>query len=135
MDVQDRKQWGIPFLLFHRSDCSVHHSPGASLAYNIIPMCNSLQHYSISIAFQPHCQVFAYSMFVSTMAFHAKVSDPTIGGTYMTLLNTITNLAGTWISTLALWLVDNVSFKDCEGVTDLSLDCDTMQELKVRRKS
>ncbi len=49
----------------------------------------------------------------------------------MTLLNTITNLAGTWISTLALWLVDNVSFKDCEGVTDLSLDCDTMLELKV----
>ena len=71
-------------------------------------------------------------MFVSTMAFHAKVSDPAIGGTYMTLLNTITNLAGTWISTLALWLVDNVSFKDCEGVTDLSLDCDTMQELKVK---
>lgn len=70
-------------------------------------------------------------MFVSTMAFHAKVSDPAIGGTYMTLLNTITNLAGTWISTLALWLVDNVSFKDCEGVTDQSLDCDTMQELKV----
>ena len=49
----------------------------------------------------------------------------------MTLLNTITNLAGTWISTLALWLVDNVSFKDCEGVSDLTLDCDTMQELKV----
>ena len=50
----------------------------------------------------------------------------------MTLLNTITNMAGTWTSTLALWLVDNVSFKDCEGVTDVSLDCDTMQELKVR---
>ena len=71
-------------------------------------------------------------MFVSVMAFHARISDPVIGGTYMTLLNTITNMAGTWTSTLALWLVDNVSFKDCEGVTDLSLDCDTMQELKVR---
>ena len=77
-------------------------------------------------------QVFTYSMFVSTMAFHAKVSDPAIGGTYMTLLNTMANLAGTWISTLALWLVDNVSFKDCEGVSDQSLDCDTMQQLKVR---
>ena len=73
-------------------------------------------------------------MFVSIMAFHAKISDPSIGGTYMTLLNTITNLAGTWISTLALWLVDNVSIKDCEGVTDLSLDCDTMQELKASVK-
>ncbi len=72
-------------------------------------------------------------MFVSVMAFHARISDPVIGGTYMTLLNTITNMAGTWTSTLALWLVDNVSFKDCEGVTDLSLDCDTMQEQKVNR--
>ncbi len=70
-------------------------------------------------------------MFVSIMAFHAKISDPMIGGTYMTLLNTMSNMAGTWAGTIALWLVDNVSFKDCEGVTDLSLDCDTMQELKV----
>lgn len=76
-------------------------------------------------------QVFAYSMFVSGMAFHAKISDPAIGGTYMTLLNTIMNMAGTWVGTLALWLTDNVSVKDCEGVTDDSLDCDTMQELKA----
>jgi PAT family acetyl-CoA transporter-like MFS transporter 1 len=31
-------------------------------------------------------------MFVSQMAFFAKVSDPKIGGTYMTLLNTLANL-------------------------------------------
>ncbi len=30
-------------------------------------------------------------MFVATMAFHAKISDPGIGGTYMTLLNTVAN--------------------------------------------
>lgn len=70
-------------------------------------------------------------MFVATMAFHARISDPAIGGTYMTLLNTVTNLGGTWPSTLALWLVDNLSFKDCEGVQDINLDCDTMQELQV----
>ena len=70
-------------------------------------------------------------MFVSGMAFHARISDPAIGGTYMTLLNTIMNLAGTWPSTLALWMVDTVSLKDCEGVVDFSLDCDTLQELRV----
>ena len=79
----------------------------------------------------PPIQVAAYSMFVATMAFHARISDPAIGGTYMTLLNTVSNLAGMWPGTLSLWLVDNVSFKDCEGVTDFSLDCDTMQELQV----
>ena len=49
----------------------------------------------------------------------------------MTLLNTIMNLAGIWPSTMALWLVDTVSLKDCEGVVDFSLDIDTLQELQV----
>uniref|UniRef100_A0A452U5H6 Solute carrier family 33 member 1 n=1 Tax=Ursus maritimus TaxID=29073 RepID=A0A452U5H6_URSMA len=44
-------------------------------------------------------QVTLYSMYVSIMAFNAKVSDPLIGGTYMTLLNTVSNLGGNWPST------------------------------------
>uniref|UniRef100_A0A8C1TQL1 Acetyl-coenzyme A transporter 1 n=1 Tax=Cyprinus carpio TaxID=7962 RepID=A0A8C1TQL1_CYPCA len=60
-------------------------------------------------------QVALYSMYVACMAFHAKVSDPVIGGTYMTLLNTVTNLGGNWPSTLALWLVDPLTFKECQG--------------------
>ena len=78
-------------------------------------------------------QVAVYSMFVAVMGFHARVSDPTMGGTYMTLLNTLSNLGGTLAGTIALWLVDVVSFKDCEGVSDLSLDCDTQQELEVTK--
>lgn len=77
-------------------------------------------------------QIATYAMFVATMSFNAQVSDPVIGGTYMTLLNTLSNLGGTWTGTTALWLVDIVSFKDCEGVSDVSLDCDTMTELEVR---
>ncbi|TRY96334.1 hypothetical protein DNTS_021832 [Danionella cerebrum] len=60
-------------------------------------------------------KVALYSMYVACMAFHAKVSDPLIGGTYMTLLNTVTNLGGNWPSTLALWLVDPLTFKECQG--------------------
>ncbi|XP_041120744.1 acetyl-coenzyme A transporter 1-like [Polyodon spathula] len=60
-------------------------------------------------------QVSLYSMYVAVMAFHAKVSDPLIGGTYMTLLNTVTNLGGNWPSTLALWLVDPLTLKECKG--------------------
>lgn len=63
-------------------------------------------------------QVALYSMYVATMAFHAKVSDPMIGGTYMTLLNTVTNLGGNWPSTLALWLVDPLTSKECQGATN-----------------
>ncbi|XP_048250112.1 acetyl-coenzyme A transporter 1-like [Haliotis rufescens] len=58
-------------------------------------------------------QVFVYSMFVATMAFAAKVSDPAIGGTYMTLLNTLSNLGGNWPATVALWMVDFLTWKNC----------------------
>ncbi|RWS09377.1 acetyl-coenzyme A transporter-like protein [Dinothrombium tinctorium] len=68
----------------------------------------------ILLAYALH-QVTLYSMFVALMAFHAKTSDPAIGGTYMTLLNTVTNLGGNWPSTLALYLVDYTTFKSCSA--------------------
>jgi len=61
-------------------------------------------------------QITVYSIFVALMAFHAAVSDPSIGGTYMTLLNTITNLGGNWPSTLSLWLVDKLTVQNCTEV-------------------
>lgn len=65
-------------------------------------------------------QITLYSMFVAVMAFNARVSDPDIGGTYMTLLNTLSNLGGNWPSTLALWLVDFLTFKTCGEVPNPS---------------
>lgn len=58
-------------------------------------------------------QIFLYCMFVAVMAFFAKISDPTVGGTYMTLLNTICNLGGNWPTSLVLWLVDVLTWKKC----------------------
>ncbi|BFZ23451.1 hypothetical protein BsWGS_26489 [Bradybaena similaris] len=69
--------------------------------------------YIVLLLFYCLHQVAVYCMFVSGMAFHAKVSDPAIGGTYMTLLNTVTNLGGNWPSTLALSVVDYLTWKDC----------------------
>lgn len=54
-------------------------------------------------------------MFVSIMAFFARISDPLVGGTYMTLLNTLSNLGGNWPATVALWLVDPLTWKECVG--------------------
>jgi len=45
-------------------------------------------------------------MFVSQMAFFARISDPALGGTYMTLLNTLANLGGMWPGTAVLNLID-----------------------------
>lgn len=50
--------------------------------------------------------VASETMFVAQMAFFARVSDPALGGTYMTLLNTMANLGGKWPETATLFLVD-----------------------------
>uniref|UniRef100_A0A1I8ES88 Acetyl-coenzyme A transporter 1 n=1 Tax=Wuchereria bancrofti TaxID=6293 RepID=A0A1I8ES88_WUCBA len=72
-------------------------------------------------------QVASYSMFVSLMAFFAQVSDPTIGGTYMTLLNTLSNLGGNWPVTLILSLTDHFTFKNCvvKGTKTILGSCNT----------
>jgi len=52
--------------------------------------------------------------FVGLSAFHTRISDPVIGGTYMTLLNTFTNLGGTWPKYFVLKAVDLFSTATCE---------------------
>lgn len=72
-------------------------------------------------------QVFLYSMFVAVMAFFAKISDPAVGGTYMTLLNTLCNLGGNWPTAIVLWLVDVLTWRQCVAAandTDVSGSAD-----------
>ncbi|KAJ8357825.1 hypothetical protein SKAU_G00206190 [Synaphobranchus kaupii] len=86
-------------------------------------------YYAVVLLIYAIHQVALYSMYVATMAFHAKVSDPMIGGTYMTLLNTVTNLGGNWPSTLALWLVDPLTTQECQGPSGLGCGSPTEAEL------
>jgi len=72
-----------------------------------------LYYYAVILGIYGFHQVAVYSMFVAIMAFFAKVSDPVIGGTYMTFLNTLSNLGGNWPATLMLWFVDPLTTKEC----------------------
>ncbi|XP_009956920.1 PREDICTED: LOW QUALITY PROTEIN: acetyl-coenzyme A transporter 1-like, partial [Leptosomus discolor] len=74
-------------------------------------------------------QITLYSMYVAIMAFNAKVSDPLIGGTYMTLLNTVSNLGGNWPSTVALWLVDPLTVEECAGAREQACGTTAAAEL------
>jgi len=56
--------------------------------------------------------------FVAQMAFFNRVSDPAIGGTYMTILNTIANLGSAWPATASLYLVGVTTIKRCVPVAD-----------------
>lgn len=65
-------------------------------------------------------RVAVYAMFVAGMAFKARISDPVVGGTYMTFLNTLTNLGNKWPESLSLWVVDLVTIKNCIQPLDSS---------------
>ncbi|KAF2192804.1 hypothetical protein K469DRAFT_717402 [Zopfia rhizophila CBS 207.26] len=56
-------------------------------------------------------------MFVAVSAFHAKIADPVIGGTYMTLLATVSNLGGTFPRVFVLKFVDMFTVATCEPPT------------------
>ena len=51
--------------------------------------------------------------FVSLCAFHTKIADPAIGGTYMTTLNTLSNYGGTWPRIFIFYLIDKITISRC----------------------
>lgn len=68
-------------------------------------------------------------------AFFTRISDLSIGGTYLTLLNTFANLGGTWPKFFVLYFVDLLTVKQCvgEGTHSLSL-CACVRSLTMGRK-
>jgi MFS transporter, PAT family, solute carrier family 33 (acetyl-CoA transportor), member 1 len=62
------------------------------------------------------CQtVVSTAMFVGQVGLFAKISDPRIGGTYMTLLNTVANLAFKWPLSCSYFIIDLLTSKDADG--------------------
>lgn len=96
----------------------------------MLAVVQSLSEYFFLLCYE---QVTLYCMFVAIMAFHARISDPRVGGTYLTLLNTLTNLGGNWCQTLALWLVDGLTWKNCLGASISGLNCSSKTSAKVQR--
>ena len=70
-------------------------------------------------------------IFLSQMSFFAKVSDPAIGGTYMTLLNTIANLGSKWPNSLALWILPKATLYFCDGPASGELNSCRLPEEKA----
>jgi len=69
-----------------------------------------------SFIFRQIVVAIAYSfcsslMFTSQCGFFAKIADETIGGTYLTLLNTVSNLGGTWPRYFVLRSIDIFTVK------------------------
>uniref|UniRef100_A0A9L0S635 Acetyl-coenzyme A transporter 1 n=1 Tax=Equus caballus TaxID=9796 RepID=A0A9L0S635_HORSE len=112
---------GLEYALLVWWTPKVEHQGGFPAYYYIVVLLSYALH-----------QVTLYSMYVSIMAFNAKVSDPLIGGTYMTLLNTVSNLGGNWPSTVVLWLVDPLTVKECVGASNQN--CRTPDAVELCKK-
>ena len=70
--------------------------PGTDRRTHMIPGDYSTEFVAWIVSAVVLHEVASNCMFVSQMAFFSRVSDPVIGGTYMTLLNTIANIGGKW---------------------------------------
>lgn len=75
-------------------------------------------------------QILTNLMGVAVSAFFSRVSDSRFGGTYMTLLNTLTNLGGAWTSSVSIAMIDILTFQDCS--LDSKNNCSTSNLQKVR---
>lgn len=69
-------------------------------------------------------------MTVATLAFFSRISDSRFGGTYMTLLNTLSNLGSAWSSSVAIGMIDFLTFKECS--LDHKNNCSTPNLKNVR---
>lgn len=67
-------------------------------------------------------------IFGAQMTFFAKISDPLIGGTYMTFLNTVSNLGSKWPNFLSLWLLPKMTISSCVSLASEDLQNALMDE-------
>lgn len=70
-------------------------------------------------------------MQVFTVGFFFRISDPRFGGTYMSLLVTITSVGWSISKTLSLQMVDVLTFGKCSN--DYQNDCSTIGLEQVRK--
>eukprot|EP00603_Paraphysomonas_imperforata_P009894 CAMPEP_0114452970 /NCGR_PEP_ID=MMETSP0104-20121206/1794_1 /TAXON_ID=37642 ORGANISM="Paraphysomonas imperforata, Strain PA2" /NCGR_SAMPLE_ID=MMETSP0104 /ASSEMBLY_ACC=CAM_ASM_000202 /LENGTH=544 /DNA_ID=CAMNT_0001625247 /DNA_START=82 /DNA_END=1716 /DNA_ORIENTATION=- len=76
----------------------------------------SMGFYAILLAVMSLNELAGNFIFGAQMTFFAKISDPLIGGTYMTLLNTISNLGSKWPNFMSLWLLPKMTIYACMSV-------------------
>eukprot|EP00474_Spongospora_subterranea_P009617 CRZ10075.1 hypothetical protein [Spongospora subterranea] len=99
---------------------------GATLVYFFPsdPQEHSIMFYVLAFSIQVLYSFTSNAMFVALCTFFAEIADVRIGGTYMTLLNTVTNLGGTWPKFFVLYFVDQFTSSTCtdEGVCTIYRD-------------
>ena len=103
---------GIPPLVIFLTGWKVRLANGLLLMLLILSLSTATEGggaiplwvYGFGVGVTVLSSIASSAMFVAQMAFFNRVSDPKIGGTYMTMLNTISNLGGQWPPSAMLFL-------------------------------
>eukprot|EP00276_Gloeochaete_wittrockiana_P018741 CAMPEP_0184345138 /NCGR_PEP_ID=MMETSP1089-20130417/13579_1 /TAXON_ID=38269 ORGANISM="Gloeochaete wittrockiana, Strain SAG46.84" /NCGR_SAMPLE_ID=MMETSP1089 /ASSEMBLY_ACC=CAM_ASM_000445 /LENGTH=382 /DNA_ID=CAMNT_0026675319 /DNA_START=433 /DNA_END=1581 /DNA_ORIENTATION=+ len=98
----------------------------------------SLWFYCLVLLYSLASSLMSNMMFVLMGSFFSKISDSTIGGTYVTLLNTFHNLGGTWPKSLILFLIDSSTHSYCQpqvGVEQIKSRCSSADERDLCEKA
>uniref|UniRef100_A0A2S2NEJ2 Acetyl-coenzyme A transporter 1 n=1 Tax=Schizaphis graminum TaxID=13262 RepID=A0A2S2NEJ2_SCHGA len=71
-------------------------------------------HYYAILVLIDSINVIQYNiMLTALVAFYCRISDARFGGTYMTLLNSLSNIAGILSKLISFALIDLLTFKEC----------------------
>ena len=94
--------------------------------------------YFICLLLEAFHSVTIYSSYIPVMYFFSQISDKNFGGTYLTFLNTVSNLARSFTSTGTLYMANFLSYKYCHFPTssnnatvDANNYCSSDSESKV----
>ncbi len=106
--------WGA-FLAAYPARLGVGVAAAAALAAAPAPGAPRAAFYAACAAVMAAQAALSQLQFVAQMAFFARVSDPAIGGTAMTLLNTVANLGGKWPNSVVLFAAEGLTRRACDG--------------------
>lgn len=69
-------------------------------------------------------------MYTAQGAFFSQISDPVMGGAYLTLLNAIANMGSSLPRLVVMWLMDRLTVRSCElnGIWSLEWTCPSRKD-------
>ncbi|CAI6343822.1 unnamed protein product [Macrosiphum euphorbiae] len=100
-----RLLWNLSFLAF------VYYTPTLITINGSVSV--PIYYYALLVFILSIHDILDNTMTVSALVFFSQISDSRFGGTYMSLLGTLLSLGGAWSSSVAIGMVDFLTFKQC----------------------
>ncbi|XP_025193547.1 acetyl-coenzyme A transporter 1-like, partial [Melanaphis sacchari] len=102
-----RLLWSIPFAVL------IYYTPLLIKSNGVINV--PIYYYLILVFIYIVHEILAFTMYIFTLGFFSRICDSRFGGTYMTMLSTIASFGWVLTNSLALRMVDVLTFSKCSN--------------------